>query len=108
MTSDPEWSPCEPGTLDSFTKIPQSKPALRTRRGALAAVVTIAAGGGLSLLRGEGPGGISCVRVTELASDYVTGGLAADQAKKINAHRRECTRCNSMLEQLEQQKAQRV
>ena len=110
MTSDPKWSPCAPGTLNSIAAQPHTESAPRTRRGALAALVTIAAGGGLLLfLRGEqGPGGISCVHVTELAVDYVAGVLAAEQEVRIDAHRGECAKCHSMLKQLEEQQAQQV
>ena len=108
MTSDPEWSPCSPGTLSSVAGQAQAESMRLTRRAALGIVAAVAAGGGLYLLRGEGPGGISCVHLRELAPDYVSGILDAESADRIDAHRRECAKCHSMLDQLEEQRAQQV
>ena len=108
MTSDPEWSPCEPGTLSSVVTPSRTGPAQRTRRAALAAFVTAAAGGGLFLLRTERPGVISCVQVQELAPDYIAGAVTKEQAERIDDHRLECGKCHSMLQQLEEQSARQV
>lgn len=108
MTSDPEWSPCEPGTLSSIVTRSGTNPARRNRRAALAAIVTAAAGGGLFLLRTDRSGTISCVQVQKLGPDYVAGGLAARQAGRIDAHRRECAKCDSMLRRLEREAARPV
>jgi hypothetical protein len=69
-------------------------------------MVTAAAGGGLFLLRSEGSETISCARVAELGPDYIAGILAVEQSTKIDVHRRECTWCDSVLDRLEQQRAQ--
>jgi hypothetical protein len=79
-----------------------------TRRAALGGLVAVATGGGLYLLRGKGPGGISCAHVRELAPDYVSGLMDAERTAMIDAHRRECAGCHSMLDQLEDQRAQQV
>jgi len=106
MTNDPEWSPCEPGTLSELAMPIRGQSAQRTRRAALAAMVTVAVGGGLFLLRSEGSEKISCARVAELGPDYVAGILAVEQTTRIDAHRRECTWCDSVLDRLEQQQTQ--
>ncbi len=102
MTTDPQWSPCEPGTLDSL----RQKPSSLTRRGALAAVVMAAAGGGLLLLRRHEPGGISCAQVAGLARDYVDGRLNDELSQQIETHRGSCTACDQKIEHMEQQRDQ--
>jgi predicted anti-sigma-YlaC factor YlaD len=46
--------------------------------------------------------------VRELAPDYVSGLMDAERTAMIDAHRRECAGCHSMLDQLEDQRAQQV
>jgi len=106
MTNDPEWSPCEPGILKELATQVRGQSTQRTRRGALAAMVTVAVGGGLFLLRSEGSQEISCARVVELGPDYVAGSLAVEQSTRIDAHRRVCPWCDSVLARLEHQRTQ--
>lgn len=77
-----------------------------TRRGALAAVVVAAAGGGAWILSGHEPGNISCARVVELAPDYLDGVLAADLSEQIDAHLQACSKCETHLDQMAQQRDQ--
>ncbi len=108
MTSDPEWSPCEPGTLSQLTEQTAASSAQWTRRGALAAVITAAVGGGVFLMRNETVAGISCARVAELGPDYVADILTSELVAKIDIHRGHCNRCDSLLRRMEERRAQQA
>lgn len=106
MTTDPQWTPCEPGTLANLKQSTDARTSQLTRRGALAAVAVAAAGGGMLLLRDEGPGGISCTELKQLAQDYVAGTLETQKSQQIDAHREKCSPCHAKLLQLEEAKEQ--
>lgn len=108
MTTDPQWTPCEPGTLANLSQSGEEQTAQLTRRGAVAAVVAIAAGGGLLLIRDDGPAGISCAEVKQLAQDYVAGTLESQKSQQIDAHRAKCPPCHAKLQQLEKAREQSV
>ena len=100
MTSDPDWSPCEPGTLANVCQGTPGDAVLWTRRSAVAAMVTAVAGGSWLAVRNKTHGGLSCGRVAELAQQYVAGTLLSKQVNEIDIHRRSCETCNRKLEQM--------
>jgi len=101
MTSDPDWSPCNPGTLADICTETPGNAVVWTRRSAVAAMVTATAGGGWLAVQNKTDGALSCVLVAELAPLYIAGTLQPRRIKEIDIHRRSCETCDRKLKQME-------
>ncbi len=100
MTSDPEWSPCAPGTLVKMRQ-ENSGTTTRTRRNALITILAAVAGGSWLAVQNSAHGGMPCARVTELAPQYIAGTLQPTLVQEIDLHRNRCDSCNRKLNRME-------
>jgi hypothetical protein len=101
MTSDPEWSPCDTGTLANICQDATRDPVAWTRRSAVAAMVATVAGGSWLAVQTRKHGRLACTRVAELAPLYLTGTLVPNLVKEIDDHRHHCQPCDTKLKQME-------
>ena len=103
MTSDENWTPCPPGTIDAVVSEHQrvKRREQSTRRVMLSLVVVAGVGMVSAMLPGrKSQSAIACGEVPKLAKQYLLGQMPPDQSAAFDAHLKRCPPCADYVERL--------
>lgn len=107
MTTDENWKPCPPGTIDTVARDQKRADDQQqmTRRAVFSFVAVAGAGIAYGLWPkqpGTSIGPLVCADVKSMAKDYVMGQLTPNQSAAVDAHLSYCKACAGYIEQLQE------
>lgn len=110
MTTDDNWQPCQPGTIQEIAQQQQhsERRETMTRRAVFSTVLLAGAGITYSLLNrnaaqpGQQLAALNCRQTLALAEQYLSGQLDAQQVVLVDAHLAKCGKCADHIASLSQ------